>query len=226
MSDVLSAARDVSALPSRLAAGTLRGLNKVSERVRDKTVQDVTGQVNLPFSYVDSRVSLKKPATNDDPKAVISAPFRETLLTRFGAAQRTKPDAWTLSKYSAKFGAWNAKVRPAPGAPFMIWTTRTGSATRGIAPGQKAAGVAVAIRAGSTVKTLRHAFMMPLVGGNGSGVFVTPRSGGKPKARYGPSVYQIAQRTWRDGTDKIADQMREEIGTEISTEVDKVLAKT
>ena len=225
MSDVLSAARDVSALPSRLAAGTLRGLNRVSERVRDKTVQDVTGQVNLPFSYVDSRVSLKKPATNDDPKAVISAPVRETLLTRFGAAQAARKNAWDKAKFSAKFGA-EGRVRPAPGAPLLPWTTRTGSAKRGIAPGQKAAGVAVAIRAGSTVKTLRHAFMMPLIGGNGSGVFVTPRSGGKPKAYYGPSVYQIAQRTWRDGKDKIADQMREEIGTEISTEVDKVLAKT
>lgn len=71
-----------------------------------------------------------------------------------------------------------------------------GDASRGIAKGRKQAGVSVQVSKGR--KMMRSAFLVPLLSGNGMGVFV--RTGPDRKNiehLYGPSPDQIF-RAWRD----------------------------
>ena len=87
----------------------------------------------------------------------------------------------------ARFGAQQLSA-PAPRAK--------GDRLRGIRKGQKQAGVSVQVSKGRKVK--RSAFMLPLLNGNGMGVFVRTGPARKDVEHlYGPSPDQLF-RAWRD----------------------------
>ncbi|MBC9071834.1 phage tail protein [Thauera sp. CAU 1555] len=105
----------------------------------------------------------------------------------------------------ARFGAQQLSA-PAPRA--------RGDRMRRIAKGHKQAGVSVQVKRGR--KVARRAFLMPLLGGNGMGVFV--RFG--PDRRdvehlYGPSPDQLF-RAWRDDNlRRVQDELSSAFGDEI-----------
>lgn len=87
----------------------------------------------------------------------------------------------------ARFGAQQLS-EPAPRAK--------GDRLRGIPKGRKQGGISVQVSKGRKVK--RSAFMLPLLNGNGMGVFVRTGPGRKDvKHLYGPSPDQLF-RAWRD----------------------------
>lgn len=219
VTELLPAAGDVARVSSRLGEVVVRGVNQAAAGIRTSTVNDIVAQVNLPRAYVDARVTLKSSATEQTPKAVLASPVRGTLLTRFTTTYgRTVLNAWNESRYKREFGSLDALVRPRPSADKLPWTPRRGRLAVGIPVGRKGNGVATAVKRAGGSYTLKHAFLMPLRNSNGLGVFARRAAGGKAKALYGPSVYQLANRQWRDTTEDLARRL----GEAVSTELDKL----
>jgi hypothetical protein len=160
-------------------------------------------------------------------ESTITAPVRGTLLSRYGATVNAVANDWTEQKYIAKFGSLDAMTRPKPTAGKMPWTPRKGDPMRGIPKGKKSNGIRVAVRAGGGQQNISYAFLMPLSagsvrGGNGLGVFARPKSGGKMKSIYGPSLDQIAKRVWTNESDRIGDELSEYVADHIDQQL-KVL---
>lgn len=190
--DQLATLDDVTLAEMRLDA-----VNIVALTVREKSIDQTVADLNLTRDYVEARIA-RTEAKGRSASARITSEVRGTTLQRFGAAQATKQVDWSNERIQAlghEFDEW-------PG-----WTRRTGDASRGIAVGEKAAGVSVDVNR-KGVKTITSAFTMPLKNGNGIGAF--RREGGKVKHLYGPSVYQVFRRYITTNEQAIADTLRDE----------------
>ncbi len=162
--------RAVDALADRLSrvqGRTLRevaaqAVNEVITRTDEAARKAANADLMLSDAYVKSKTDLAV-ASPDKPRAELVTRGDLTILGRYPITQLTEP-----AKGPAK-----------------------GDASRGIAAGQKAAGLRVQIKR-SAGTTQPKWFTMTLRNGNGTGVFVRPL-GGKPKHIYGPSPYSAAR---------------------------------
>lgn len=231
VSDLFPLAADLTNAHDVINVTAARALNTFAGTTRTATVSRITSKVNLTVPYVDGKVTVAQEATPDTLTAVLSAPVEGTFVDRYRGQQQSQANVWTPAMYAEKFGGLGAQRRPGKGAPLMPWTPRTGDnfRGRGIAPGQKAAGISVSVLAGSGVKTISYAFLMPLrqgqTLGSSVGAFKRPKSGGKPKAVKSLSVDQMAKIVWRQGADEFTKEMGELLADEVQASIEKELIK-
>lgn len=222
----VTAAVQVAEAVTRLGSGTrsaqVRAVNQMARKVRNQSVSGVVSQVNLTRTYVDPKIELKQLATFDNPKAVIAAPVRGVLLSRFGARSMSAKNTWDEAKYRRTFGGTQSLVKPNPRAPAMPWTPRKGSTLRGIPRGQKAAGVKATVKAGSTGGALPFAFLATLQVSGALGVLTRIKGTRKLRARYGPSVDQVVKGYWRENEGDFAAELERETVKQLDAEVAKV----
>lgn len=208
-----------------LNGGMSAAVNRVTESVREQTVETIVSQVNLDRGYVDGKVEVGRFATADKPSAEIEIQDDPVFLSRYGARQGTQSNVWTPAMYAAKFGSLDAKVRPRSGAPRMPWTDRTGDPKRGISPGQKADGIYARIGRSKPETHFRHVFTAGALSGKTQagrvGTFSHVQGSDRLKPVYGPTPYQAAKGVWRDAEEAIKDQL----GTEITNEVEARIIK-
>jgi hypothetical protein len=226
VSDLFAVAADLNNAHDVINAGAARAVNSVAVDVRKETVTRITSQVNLKESYVDGKLEVSKDATPADTTAEISAPMEGVFLDRYGAVQKTQSNVWTAAMYKDKFGSLNSHRRPGPKAPKMPWTPRTGDKAMGrnIAAGQKAAGMSVAVIAGSAHKTISYAYIGKLKQG-GVGMFRHVRGTNKIKAVKSLSVDQMAKIVWRKDADKISKTLSETVLAQVAADIEKELKK-
>jgi len=213
--------------PEQIAKAMADGINAYAIRAVEDIKRETISRLNLTRQYVDDRIVIKTQASESKLESTITAPVRGTLLSRYGATVNAVANDWTEQKYIAKFGSLDAMTRPKPTAGKMPWTPRKGDPMRGIPKGKKSNGIRVAVRAGGGQQNISYAFLMPLSagsvrGGNGLGVFARPKSGGKMKSIYGPSLDQIAKRVWTNESDRIGDELSEYVADHIDQQL-KVL---
>jgi hypothetical protein len=164
-------------------AGNLTAVNQVATRSEEKFRANITGPINLSDQYVRSKMGVRLADNAAQPEAVIYALGTQTQLGRFDPTQLTQ-----------------AVKHP---------KRSKGDPRRGIAPGQKAAGVAVEVVRG-TRKPITNGFLLPLTGG-GWGVFTRGKGDLKYQARLGPAVYQLARIQF--------DEHEEEVGIDLQLAV-------
>lgn len=229
VSDLFGLAAELSNATSVINAGAARAVNIVATETRLETVKRITSQVNLKPSYVESKLKVAQDATAERLTAIIEAPVDGVFINRYDGRQMSQANVWTPAMYAEKFGSLDAEVRPSNKAPKMPWTPRTGDRSfgRGIAPGAKAAGVSVSIKAGGGAKTISYAFLLPLRAGkqlgSGIGAFKRPKGGGKVKAIKSLSVDQMSKIVWRQDADKITKALGDKVLAEVTADITKEL---
>lgn len=155
-----------------IGRATVTALNGVVDRAYELSRERMNAGINLSDEYLRRRMRVEH-ATKGKPVASITA-------------SGARDDLTVLSRFDAKPVLVPNKTKLNAG---MV------GARRGIAPpGQKQAGVKVAVTRGNE-DFIERGFMLPLNkgkerGGNGYGVFARSRDG-TLKHRYGPSVYQL-----------------------------------
>lgn len=199
--------RSLEAAPEKIAGVLVSAINKVAtdqvEHVRRVTVS----QLDLSAAYVEDHVAIERLADDRRLEAVVTAPRRGTVLTRFqSTVQKSVPNNWTKAKYIAKFGSETAAVRLKNGFAGP-WTERRGDPKRGIQPGQKQSGVFVRVAKSSGGNTIQRAFLLKLQNAAGYGVFRRDKVTGQKEHLYGPSLDQVAARVWRDEAEGIASDI-------------------
>jgi hypothetical protein len=208
-----------------LNAGAANAVNRTAVKVRRDTVKQIVSQVRLDEKYVDSKVMVEQLATVSKPQAIVEVPDQAVSLARYDAQQRTKSNVWTAAKYAATFGTLAAPVR-LPSGKMAQWIPRKGDRLRGIAQGQKQAGITAGVRISYTA-TLSYVFLMPIRDGKVLagrwGAFSRPKGGGKPAAKYGPSAYQVTKGVWRDYYEVYAAILDGEIQEQVLAAFDRAM---
>lgn len=148
----------------RLGQAGMRAINEVLPRTEQKAREAIVAGINLPEPYLRERMGIRSADNPTRPEGVIFARWRHAPLGRFSPQQLT--------------------------APVKHPDRAKGDRSRGIAKGQKAAGVSVEVRRGGR-KAITNGFLMPLKNGNGIGVFTRDRGALRFQHRLGPSVYQL-----------------------------------
>ena len=154
-------------------------VNEVTTRFEGEARKGMNAGLNLSDQYVASKMSTTL-ATGTTARAQIVARGDLTILGRYPHAQLTAP------------------------APHG----RKGDASRGIAPGRKAAGVAVEIRRGAASAQPAWFTMRLRVGAQGGqnvGVFTRTSRG--LKHIYGPSPYSLFRYQINERTDALTDDL-------------------
>lgn len=222
VADVFAAADALGKLSADdLGKMSMQVVNEVAQRARDSTIASIVAGVNLTEEYVREKYTFTEAKNPIAPVATVTASGDAndlTLLSRYGPTQLTENVNWT-NEVLLKMGR---KLVPqsVPGGRFR-YTLRTGDKGRGIALGQKSAGIAVDIRRGSPGVTLDHAFTRALKNGNGIGVFTRGSDGKTLKHRYGPSVYQLFRHT----ADKMQDDFESDLQLTLLVNLDDELEK-
>lgn len=182
----------LQAFPGELLAVASGAVNRVAKPLYPRCQREIVSQVNLTEGYVRDRMSLTL-ATPEQPVAIISARRRATRLATYAAQQVT-------------VAAPDAKGDP----------------LRGIPRGMKQAGVSVSVKRGGARKTMSHAFLIPLLNGNGLGVFVRTGTGRKDiRHLYGPSVDQVLSRV----IDDIYPEIQQSLASEVGAGLDEAIAR-
>lgn len=150
-----------------IGAATVKVINETTDSVYDLARTRMLSSVNLTDNYIQRKMKVT-PATTGKPEAIITAFGQRgdmTGLSHYGAMQES-------------VGVGNSK-------------RSRGDPKRGIAKGQKAAGISVEVTQGKRA-LLPHAFTMPGIKDNsGNLVVFTRNQAGKIRSRTGPSVYQL-----------------------------------
>ena len=227
LSEVERLAAGIKGAAQTISTTAAASLNRVAGMVRKDSVRQVISQVNLRKDYVDGKVQISKDATPSRLQAEIMVPDEPISLFNYGASQHTVSNVWTAATYAARFGSLDARIRPKAGAPSLPWTPRTGDQLRGIAAGNKAAGIRVGVKNGKTAALLKHTFTMPILSGRSFagrwGAFSHTNGSDATKALYGPSVYQVTKGVWRVEEDRIGALLDSELSGTFTTIFTKAL---
>lgn len=213
-----------------LSEGAADGANKAARVAREATTQRITSQVYLEPSYVDDKVVFAREATPGKPQAVLEVSDSPVSMARYGAQQRIQSNVWTAAKYAATFGTVAAPIR-LPSGKVAQWIPRTGDQLRGISAGSKQAGITAAVSRNKGTSTFSHVFLMPVLSGKAHegrwGAFSRPKGGGKARALYGPSAYQVTKGVWaHDFLTEVGDFMEAEVTGEVTRRIANELGAT
>ena len=182
----------LQSFPDELNAVASDAVNRVASQLYPRCRREIVSRVNLTESYVRDRMSMTL-ATPEQPVAVISARRRATRLSTYAARQ-------------VSIAALDAKGDP----------------LRGVPKGMKQGGVSVSVKRGGSRKTMSRAFLIPLLNGNGLGVFVRTGTGRKDiRHLYGPSVDQVLNRV----IDDIYPEIQQSLSSEVSIGLDEAIAR-
>ena len=176
----------------KLGSIGLAAVNEVAVRTEIAARRGIAQTINLSESYLIARLGVRRATDASRPEAVIFSPYTQTPLGRYDPKQLTK-----------------AVKNPA---------RSKGDRSRGIAPGQKGAGISVEVTRGSR-KPITNAFTMPLNNNNGTGVFTRVNGELKYQHRYGPSVYQL----FRVQAVRLRDEITTDLQQSLISEAERVL---
>lgn len=217
MAKVIELTADIAALESladrldQLDADTLaevatNSVNAAAEFAYDLSKRNILSTVNLTDAYVRAKSGVRPAQKSSRPRAVVFADGVLTSLGHYGAAPQIQP-----VKDAARSKGW-----PAAGVP----------------PGQKQAGVSVAVKPGAR-KLMPGAFVLPgKVDSEGNPIlFIRQKSGavnpntGRPKveALLGPSVYQMFNTQITAISDGITDNLEQTLLDQAEEAIKKVL---
>lgn len=177
--------------PEAVGGLMVDAINDTADSAYELSRKAILKGVNLTDSYVQSHMHVER-ATTKNPKAEIVAyggKGHTTSLSHYGAMQLTKPVNWTNERIVADGHRLSDKW---PG-----WVRRTGDEPRGIAYGEKTAGVSVQVTAvRKTLKTGKAIIMPGIQDSEGNDMLFKRISGsGRKKSKLqslqGPSVYQL-----------------------------------
>lgn len=180
-------------------------VNQVTERAYDLTRKRINAGLSLSDKYVESRFEIRRAKPSANPSATIVARSALTTLGHYAQQQSVQP-----------------VKRP---------TQAKGDPARGIAKGQKPAGVTVAVRRGDR-KLVQGgaAFTIPKFKDSEGNALIFERvpgktASGKPKVRalYGPSVYQLFRLQARLSAEEIGNDLAETFTTQANALIDKAL---
>ena len=175
-----------------LARAAVTAVNQVTSKAFVDARAKMNAGINLPDSYLDSRMAFEPATETGKPTARITARYRHTTLTQYGAQQMTR-----VVKYpneSIPVGAMGKNPRKA--GALLPWKARIGNEALGIPVGMKQAGVSVEVTRGARKQITKvQSFFIRGKGGNMLVMTRKPGTSGKGKgdlqALYGPSVYQL-----------------------------------
>ena len=175
-------------------------LNEIVDEVYETARGRMNAGINLTDAYLQSRMTVIH--------ATPERGLRAEIVARGGQAEQTP-----LGRYYV--------------GPNTVAAPRAkGDPSRGIAPGQKRAGVKVEVSRGAP-KTITNAFTMPLrvgdtAGGNGIGIFTRSKYG-LVQHRYGPAVYQLFRVAAGELEDSVGDKL-ERLGIVAEQALEKALS--
>lgn len=185
-----------------IIAASVTALNSAMESAYDLARRRMVSSVRLDDPYIRTKMDVS-PATLQKPKASIVAfgdkPF-VTPLSRY-------PNQLLLAPRKTTGHQYNNKKRPYTGVLKLPEGMR-----------QKAVQVGVSRQGGGA--TLLYAFMQPLNGGNGFGIFARDRSG-KKLHRYGPAVYQMFKTLLPTIEGEIGDDLSTKLLDEVEVEIQR-----
>lgn len=184
---------DLAEIDDAINRGSVRAVNEVVDRTYDTARKRMNAGINLDDQYISRKLTVNHATAQ--PRATIVAAGDLTILGRYNPKILLKP-----VKHPGR---------------------SKGDASRGIAPGLKAAGVSVEVTRGSS-KPIDNGFLMPLRSSNGMGVF-TRGADDKVRHRYGPSVYQLFRTTVELIEPEIAADLEETATAAIQIEVRKAI---
>jgi hypothetical protein len=190
---LLGAADDLRSLDAeRFGEVGLTAVNDVATRTEHRISDTIVSGINMSAAYVARRMGTRLGDNPLRPEAVIAAPAVDRPLGHFEPQQLTQ-------------AVKNPK-------------RSKGDKRRGIAPGQKGAGVSVEVRRGNRL-AVTNGFLMPLRGGNGWGVFTRERGSLRFQHRLGPAVYQL----FRVQRDLLRDEVAVDLQLAVLAEADRVV---
>lgn len=190
------AADKLEALADRqqVRLSAVEAVNDVAVRFEAAARKGMNADLNLSDAYVASKVHLTKALST--PRAEIVTTGDLTILSRYPYQQNTAP------------------------AP----RGRKGDSRRGVPPGQKAAGVSVAIRRSSSTTQPKWFTMRLKAGGDaGQNVGVFVRTGRGLKHIYGPSPYSLFRHQINTHTDELTEDLRTTATNLIGGGIEKAL---
>lgn len=86
-----TAARRLRTIPEKMAEAQSRALKKATQQTKTETSRIIRSEVNLKKGYVDKRLQVNVVKLGDGTiTAIISAPYRGMLMTRFPYSQVLK----------------------------------------------------------------------------------------------------------------------------------------
>jgi len=183
--------------PEALGAATVQAINDTTDSVYQIARTRMTATLSLTDEYIRRKMEVTR-ATTQTPEATISAVGRRSNMT-------------SLSHYGAM------QERKAVNNPARA----KGDEKRGIARGQKAAGISVEVTRGSR-KLLAHGFTMPNKRDNSNNLLVFTRDrAGKVRARTGPSVYQL----FRSAAQAVAPDAENQLRASLIEQADQAIAR-
>lgn len=208
--DALGVQRLVSRLSeldeSTLAEISTNVVNEVAERTYALAKGRMTKGLTLSEAYVQSRMAVRPAQVSSRPRAVIVAYGNITTLGHYAPRQVTQPVK---------------RPKRAKGDP-----------ARGIAAGQKSAGISVEVTKGNrkivregmgdvfTIPKIRDSEGNPLIFRRIKGA-KTRNGKDKLKALYGPSVYQL----FKYQVDLILNEVEEDVADTLANRAEEALKK-
>jgi len=234
VSEIERLAADIEDAFDTLGPVIADSVNRISAAVYRDSVDKIVSQINLAEGYVEDKVELVLEATAEKPVAILEVSDEPVFLNRFlGARQKTQSNVWTEAKFAAKLGEsakTNLNAKNPNAKPFIRgWIERTGDPLRGIAKGQKGAGMAMTISNAKGETHFNRLFLRPILSGKSFagniGTFMREKATGELKARYGPSPYQVVKGVWRDGEEEILDALSEAVLTDAENAIKGMLNK-
>ncbi len=180
--------------PERLREIGRRALEFTALEARKDALLNTHNYLNLTRDYIEKRIERAKPETGA-LREVLSSRVEGATMQNFGMAYETKAVNWDNDTIEDEIvsqgkGRW-AKDSERGTWKKGVWYRRDGDEShgRGIAAGDKAAGVYATIFRGKGPTLFKQGFFKTLKNGNGIGLFMH-RSSGKTEHAIGPSVYQ------------------------------------
>lgn len=213
-----------------LGRANLAAVNTVTARAERNAKAKMLAGINLPQSYVESRLHLEPATDPQSPVASVVAPFAGTGLGLYSAVQVSAPVRFTNAAINARLGKVGDNPRK-PGST-MRWKPRIGDAGRGIAPDAKQAGISVEVRRGER-KTISYAFVIPGIQSRDGAPVVFENAGpggktgrGKLRSLSSLSVHQLFRHALDDAAlAAIADDLQQTTVVTTAHELERLIAQ-
>lgn len=170
--------------PDRVGALLVGAINATVDTAYDMSRKAILNGINLTDDYVQARMTVEHASENKPVARIVAFGGKgyTASLSHYGAMQETQP--------------------------VQNPSRSKGDPARGIASGQKAAGLSVEVTRGSR-KPVAHGFTMPGKRDREGNLLVFTRDGaGKIKSRVGPSVYQLFRVAGAKIEGQVADDLQ------------------
>ena len=178
----------------------VKSVNAVTERTFDLARTRMLSGINLNNSDFDSGMKKELASDPNKPEAKIIGlrkSVKPTTLQRYLRGMLTANNRWSNTFVASQIAAGVRNPIP-PGRARLPWKMRVGDKRRGIAAGQKAAGITVEVKRGNTIQAgkwfllhTKNGMLPAKVINKGIKRWGRSESGGAIKVMRAPSIWQL-----------------------------------